>query len=440
MIPKDPDYIAIALEIMERIEKGGLQPWENRWKKDWVDDYRYGGRPLRPDGTAFGGDNLTRLRAVAKKAGLRSPYWFTAGEARRLRAKVKSWDRGVTVRWATADDGTVIHAGEHHPLAAMLPMDEHVVWNARRIDELPAKYRRRTWEMRPLNRDEPLPHVKAFIEKLGLKVVHRIDVANPTPGMDENTGFIGMPQWELFPDGASYYRAIAHEAVHWARRERHNVFEGPGAELRRSWEEVVADIGAAFLVADLTGSRAQFDDQVLFVNDRWAELGEDVPAVMAAAAAAEASMAWLHQLAPGYRAVPVGTRRSVGAQEDRDPGGQLGEVQQVLDAMKEAREFVGGVAVLPGQRYESHTAWFRDRFRLLDTAGRIDLGIEEVRNAVRAEAMLATGDVTLVSAEAYIDSVRKALQADMEQAVAEIHLRWNTAPSPTPSPSSGIRL
>ncbi len=239
MVPTDPDYIALALDLMERIEEGVEDRWENRWKGKWVVDYRDGGVPIRPDGTPFRGVDGDRLWEAAKRARFRSPYWFTLEEARARGARVTKRDRAVVVRRGAGED---------------------VVVNVQDISGLPAAFYRRSWEVSPLNSDEPLAHVEAFIRDLPLTVEHRIDVDNPTPGLDEKTGVIGSPPWELFADGASYCRAIAHEVVHWARRERHNVFEGWGWQLRRPWEEMVADIGAAFLVSDLTGSRAAFDD------------------------------------------------------------------------------------------------------------------------------------------------------------------------------------
>ncbi len=108
----------------------------------------------------------------------------------------------------------------------------------------------------------------------------------------------------------------------------------------------------------------------------------------------------------------------------------------VLKARAEARRFVREIGEQPERRHENHAAWFRDTFRLLDTAGRFDLGVDEVRNTVRAEVFLAAGDFAPVQAETYIDSIRRVLQADMEQAVAAIYRRWNTALEP----SAGIRL
>lgn len=420
MVPKDADRIEAALEFMGRIEAAArgerkVGAWTNRWKEDWVEGYRNGGTPIRPNKTPFRGDDHVQLRAMAKGGGFRFPYWFTAEEVRARGALVTRWDRGVAVR---------LEAGAS------------VVFNAQDIGGLPADFRRRPWEVSPINREAPLSRLEAFIDDLHLAAEHRIDVDDPTPGLDEKTGVIGVPPWELFPDGVSYCRAIAHEVVHWARRERHNVFEGWGRELRRPWEEMVADIGAAFLVHDLTGSQGAFDDQVSYVNYWWQVLGEGPHAVMAAAAAAEASVAWLHRQAPGYRAAPVGTRVLEAAQLSHGPGRVHGDPMYVVDATKKARQFVREMEERRGQRHERHSAWFRDTFRLLEAAGRIDTGIDDVRNAVTVEALLAGGGVPPVQAEDYIETIRLALQDELEQAVEEIHRRWNTGLEP----SAGIRL
>lgn len=260
-----------------------------------------------------------RLRRVARQEGFRSPYWFTVEEARGKDALVTRRTRGVVVRQADAED---------------------VVFNVRDIRRLSAEFYQRSWEVSPINRNPPPPRVAAFIDDLHLTVEHRIDVKDPTPALDEKTGVIGLPPWELFPDSASYCRALAHEVIHWARRERHDVFEGWGWKLRQPWEEMVADIGAAFLVGDLTGSRDAFEDQVLYIHHWWSPLGEEPHAVIAAAAAAEASVAWLHQLAPGYRAAPVGTRVPGSAQAGHDPARAHGDPMHVVNATIEARTFV----------------------------------------------------------------------------------------------------
>ncbi len=412
MVPTDPDYIEVALEFMERIEEGVEDAWMNRWKGAWLKGYRDGGAPIGPDKSPFRGDNRARLRRMAEEAGFYSPYWFKVDDAMDRSARVTRWDRGVVVR---GDAG------------------EEIVINAQDISGLPAEFRRQSWEVWPLNREASLPHMEAFIDELPLTVVHRIDVDDPTPALNEKTGVIGLPPRELFPDGAGYYRAIAHELVHWARHEQHSVFDGWGWQLRRPWEEMVADIGAAFLVRDLTGSRAAFDDQVSYVHHWWSPLGEGPHAVMAAAAAAQASVAWLHQLAPGYRADPVGARV---VEAGHEPGRAHGDPMYVVKATAAARTFVRQVEGRKGLRYESHNAWFRETFRLLETAGRIDIGLDDVRNAVTAEALLQSGGVLLVQAEGYIESVRRSLQDELEQAVEEIHQRWNTALEP----SAGIRL
>lgn len=54
MVPTKPDYIALALEFMGRVEAAArgeqkVEAWKNPWKEGWVKRYRDGGLPIRPD-------------------------------------------------------------------------------------------------------------------------------------------------------------------------------------------------------------------------------------------------------------------------------------------------------------------------------------------------------------------------------------------------------
>lgn len=423
MVPKAPRYVATTVELMDRIAQGGVPKWEMEWESDIEGRYRAGGLPLRADDTPFQGESRERLWQAGWDARHRYPYWLTAEEVRDKGGVLGQIARGVTVRWAVANDGSLIDAGaaQDH---GRLRYEEHTVYNSEFIHGLPEHYQRRPWQVWSVNPDEEISVVEDFIKKgLGLKiglVVGRRE--RSTPRFFENSGRIDMPGWGLFHGAAGYYRALCHEVVHWSRQRLHGTFdERYTLQRRKPWEELVADFGSAFLLRDLLGPQVALDNHVTYLNHWSGGGGDDALRVLAAAAgAAEGCVEWLHAEAPGHRIAD----------------GPAGERVSPLDATRRARRFVAEAEDLRGADYRNNPALIRDGLRLLVVADRIDLGLAEVRNAIVAAAVLTTtGPLrTPIPAEAYLEAVRRDLRGGMERAVVEVHRKWNDGPE------GGLRL
>ena len=413
MVPRTPRYIAYTLEIMERLAAGGVPEWELVWVRENDGRFRGGGLPLRPDDTAFQGESLDRLRAAGRREGNRHPYWLTAVEGRGLGGSLKHLASGATVRWAVADDGSIIDAGVENN-HGHLRYEEHTVFNADQFEGLPARYTRWPWELWPVHRDKPIPAVDAFIGALGVDVRPVIALrGDPLPGFQEKSDRIGLAPWQLFHGAVSFYRAVCHEVMHWSRHVRHHAFDGRHTQRdREAWEELVADFGAAFLMRDLLGPQVGIDSQVAYLN-RWVvEIPDDAPRVLAAAAgAAEACVDWLHAKAPGHRI-------------EEEAGG---ERLSVPAATRDARDFVALAERLRGADYWGNPALIRDGLRLLGAGARIVTGHAEVRDALLAAAAIATPGTLQrpVSAEAYLEVARSDAMRGMEQAVDSVHRKWN---------------
>ena len=423
MLPKAPPYIASTVELMDRIAEGGVAAWQMEWESDVEGRFRGGGMPLRADDTPFRGESRERLWEVGREAWHRYPYWLTAEEVRGMGGVVVLPRLGVTVRWAVAPDGSLIDAGAGDDHGS-LRFEEHTVHNSEHIHGLPEHYRRRPWQVWPVNRDERLSVVDDFIEEgLGLEIGLKVGrFTRSKPGFHENSDLIEMPAWELFHGAAGYYRALCHEVVHWSRQKRHGVFdERYRLRVRKPWEELVADFGSSFLLRDLLGPQVALDNHVAYLNHWSGQIKDDVPRVLAAAAAAaEGCVEWLHAKAPGHRIAE----------------GPAGERVSPLDATRRARRFVAEAEDLRGVDYRNNPALIREGLRMLVAADRLDLGLAEVRNAIVAAAVLTTtGPLrTPVPAEVYLDEVRRDLLSGMERAVVSVHRRWND------EPSGGFRL
>ncbi len=96
-----------------------------------------------------------------------------------------------------------------------------------------------------------------------------------------------MPPFESFVDPQSYYATLAHECTHWTRH-RSRLDRDLG---RKRWgdegyarEELVAELGAAFICADLGLDLEPREDHAAYLSSWLEVLKGDKRAIFAAAA------------------------------------------------------------------------------------------------------------------------------------------------------------
>jgi len=110
-----------------------------------------------------------------------------------------------------------------------------------------------------------------------------------------------MPPFETFRDAEAYYATLGQECCHWTRHEtRLNREFG-----RKRWsdegyaaEEPVAELGSAFLCADLSLTPEPRADHASYIETRLRVLRNDKVAIFTAAAHAERAAAFLRGLQP----------------------------------------------------------------------------------------------------------------------------------------------
>ena len=107
-----------------------------------------------------------------------------------------------------------------------------------------------------------------------------------------------MPLFDQFDGAESYYATLLHELTHWTGhksrldRQAHKRFGDPAY----AFEELVAELGAAFLCADLQLSAAPREDHAPYLA-HWLKALKAAPSIlMAAAGAAERACEHLHGL------------------------------------------------------------------------------------------------------------------------------------------------
>jgi antirestriction protein ArdC len=144
----------------------------------------------------------------------------------------------------------------------------------------------------PLSETERQSHAEAFFEAVGATVIHEGDRAYYRPSTDT----IHMPPFASFKSGLGYYAVLAHEHIHWT---------GAGIRLDRklgtahhtpayAGEELVAELGAAFLCAALALTPEPRPDHAGYVASWLKLLRDDHRAIVQASSLATRAVEFLH--------------------------------------------------------------------------------------------------------------------------------------------------
>ena len=114
-----------------------------------------------------------------------------------------------------------------------------------------------------------------------------------------------MPCIDCFRDAESYYATLAHEATHWTRHPSRLDREFG----RKRWgdegyamEELVAELGSAFLSADLELTPEIREDHAAYIASWIKVLKNDKRAIFTAASHAQRAVDFLHGAQPEAKA------------------------------------------------------------------------------------------------------------------------------------------
>lgn len=284
--PARPDlYSRITNQIVAQLE-AGVRPWTQPWAAS-----QSVSRPLRHDGTPYQGINVILLWSEAAARGFQSSIWMTFRQALALGAHVRKGEHGSTVVYANqlvradTDD-----AGEE-AIQRIPFLKAYTVFNVEQIDGLPDIYAPQPAPI--LNAGERIARAEAFVAATGADVRHGGGCAFYAPAPD----YVQMPPFESFLDPESYYATLGHELTHWTRhacrlnrdfdRRRH----GDEGYAR---EELVAELGAAFLCADLGLALEPREDHAAYLASWLEVLRDDKRFIFSAAAHAQRAVDFLH--------------------------------------------------------------------------------------------------------------------------------------------------
>jgi len=285
-------YTRVTERIIADLEQG-----VRTWLKPWHSEHAAGRitRPLRHNGTPYRGMNILLLWGEAVAKGYAAPIWMTYKQAQEIGANVRKGEHGSLVVYANSISKTETNeAGED--IEREIPfMKGYTVFNVEQVDGLPAHYYAQP--VNPLPLAERIDAADAFMTATGATIQHGGNSAFYAPARD----VVQLPPFEAFKDKESYYATALHELTHWtkhkSRLERDFSAKRFG-DTGYAREELVAELGAAFLCADLGITPEIRDDHAAYLGHWLNVLKEDKRAIFSAAAHAQRAADYLKGLQP----------------------------------------------------------------------------------------------------------------------------------------------
>jgi len=278
-------YQRITDKIVCQLEQD-VRPWQQPWN---------GGTsvfPLRHNGIAYRGVNILALWMEAAEKGYSSPRWMTFKQALDLGGHVRKGETGSLTVYADKLTRSEKDAATGEEAAQEIHyLKGYTVFNADQIDGLPESY-----YAKPPLRNESLKRItraEAFFAATGAAIVHGGSSAYYIPRTDN----IHMPCFDVFDDAESYYATLAHECTHWTAHEK-RLDRSFG---RKRWgdegyamEELVAELGAAFLCTTLELTPEPREDHASYLANWLKVLKDDKRAIFTAASHAQRAADFLN--------------------------------------------------------------------------------------------------------------------------------------------------
>lgn len=277
-------YTRVTNTIITHLENG-TRPWVKPWRTSPAR------MPLRHNGTPYRGINTLMLWGEAIAKGYEAPIWMTFRQANELGANVRKGEKGSLVVYASKITRTEADEASGEENERDIPfLKGYIVFNAEQIEGLPQLFQMP--EPQAPNADERNALADQFFSHTGAKLRHGGQRAFYVPGAD----YIQMPPFETFLDAESYYSTLAHECTHWtgaAHRLNRDSMKGTFGDKRYALEELVAELGAAFVCSILGVTTEVREDHASYIESWLKALKSDKRVIFAAASLAQKATDYL---------------------------------------------------------------------------------------------------------------------------------------------------
>jgi antirestriction protein ArdC len=286
-------YNRITDKIVADLEQG-VRPWMKPWNAEHAASRIT--RPLRYNGIPYNGINVIMLWSAAVVKKYTCPLWLTFKQALDLGGNVRRGETGELVVYADRIKRTEIDQHGEESAREIPFLKGYTVFNAEQCEGLPAQYSAKveTPALTPMQR---LETADRFFAATRADIWHGGVRAYYAEGAD----FVQMPPFETFRDAESYAATLAHELTHWTKHDKRlarDMGRARWGDEGYAREELVAELGSAFLCADLGITPETRADHAAYIASWLKVLKDDKRFIFSAASHAQRATDYLHSLQP----------------------------------------------------------------------------------------------------------------------------------------------
>ena len=277
----------------------GAGAWKMPWHRSAADITRP--RNIK-SGAPYHGINVPILWAAASSKEYQSGWWGRYNQWQEVGGQVRRGEKATTIVFWKQIQKTLKDELTGEPKVEVFPIAQSwAVFNADQqdgwVEPAPPP---------PQNPAEVIDEVRRFVANTLAEIRHGGDRAYYSPGDD----VIHMPERERFYGTESstpteaYYSTELHELAHWtgsAKRLKRD-FSGRFGSEAYAFEELVAELGSAFLCSDLDIADVPRQDHAQYLKSWLKTLKDDKKAVFTAASQAKKAADFLHSLQPATAA------------------------------------------------------------------------------------------------------------------------------------------
>ncbi|MCZ7865773.1 zincin-like metallopeptidase domain-containing protein [Agrobacterium salinitolerans] len=298
--PKFDVHQEITSRIVDALENAG------EFQLPWIANKA--GSFARPVNVAsrkpYNGVNIVSLWVSAQASQYPSNVWGTYRQWQDVGCQVRKGEKSsLVVFYKTFDVEQINDQTGQAEQAERMVARASWVFNAAQVDGFPLDQT----DIPTQPSFDPIAQAEAFVKATGAVIEEGGDKAYYVPSAD----IIRMPERRRFTGTATtsaaegFYSTLCHELTHWsgskARLSRDlSARFGTGAY---AMEELVAELGAAFLCSDLGLTPEPRLDHAQYIKNWLTVLKSDTKAVFTAASKASEASNWLMSLASNHRDV-----------------------------------------------------------------------------------------------------------------------------------------
>jgi antirestriction protein ArdC len=227
------------------------------------------------------------LWEVASRRGFKTNLWATYQQWHELGAQVRKGEKSATVvfwKFYGEERKTEDENSENKTGTRCFARAYHV-FNADQVDGFTIP------ELPQLPDAQRIERAERFFRNTGIRIIEAGGRACYHPQADE----VDMPPFALFKKADFFYSTLAHETVHatgHASRCNRQLGNRFGSDLYAA-EELIAELGSAFLSAELELDTEPRTDNAPYVENWLRVLKNDKRAIFSGASKAQQAVDWL---------------------------------------------------------------------------------------------------------------------------------------------------